>query len=77
MFKKKDVAYNMRDEHILELPTFKKITYGRNTFSYYGAHLWNNLPNKIKNGVTDIKMFKSLLGAWDGPNCNCSSCTFM
>ena len=77
MFKKKETMYDMRDESILELPTFNKITYGRNTFAYYGSHLWNMLDNDIKNGVIDIQTFKSLLETWNGPNCNCTLCSFM
>ncbi len=48
MFEKKDVVYDLRNPHHLYRPIFKKITYGKNTFKYYGSHIWNLLPNDLK-----------------------------
>ncbi len=45
MFEKKDVVYDLKDSHCLYQPIFKKITYGKNPFKYYGSHIWNLLPN--------------------------------
>ncbi len=45
MFKKKDVVYDLRDSRCLCQPIFMKITYEKNTFKYYGSHIWNLLPN--------------------------------
>ena len=73
MFEMKNLTYDLRDSHILFQPKFKKITYGKNTFKYYGAHIWNVLPNNIKT-CTDIVKFKSLLKTWEGPKCQCVMC---
>lgn len=76
MFVTKETPYNLRDQNILDPPKFKKITYGKNTFSYYGSHLWNHLPNELKV-CTDINEFKSMLQSWEGPKCQCQMCMKM
>ncbi len=45
MFQVKYITY---DSNILCQPKFNKITYVKNTFSYYGTHIWNSLANNIK-----------------------------
>ncbi len=45
MFEKKDVVYDLRDSHHLYQPIFKKTTYEKKTFKYYGSHIGNLLPN--------------------------------
>ncbi len=44
----------------MHLPRFNQITYGKNTFKYYGSHIWNSLPESIKTS-TSTDVFKSLL----------------
>ncbi len=76
LFDVKEAGHNFRDNNILIQPKFKKITYGRCSFQYYGAHIWNLLPPHIKN-CTSLCMFKRMLATWDGPNCSCTLCTFI
>ena len=73
MFEKKEISYDLRDSHILIQPPFKKITYGKNTFKYFGSHLWNLLPNDMK-ACTTLDNFKSMMDSWEGPNCQCNMC---
>ncbi len=73
MFDVKDVSYGLRDSQILIQPKFKKITYGKNTFKYYGTHIWNLLPNNIKI-CESLNTFKTLLKVWEGPKCQCNMC---
>ncbi len=47
-------------KYIIYQPKFEKVTYGKNSFKYYGAHIWNLLPNEIKD-TADILSFKSLI----------------
>jgi hypothetical protein len=70
----KDIPYDLRDSNIMYQPRFDKITYGKNTFTYYSAHIWNMLPNNIKNTI-NITTFKSLLSTWEGPRCQCNKCS--
>jgi hypothetical protein len=73
MFVVKDMPRDLRDPSILVIPRFSKVMYGRKTFSYYGAHLWNLLPNDFKH-VLDFNSFKNLLSKWEGPQCQCNVC---
>ncbi len=73
MFEIKEVPYDLRDSHILYQPIFKKITYGKNTFRYHSTHIWNLLPNDLKNS-TSISSFKDLIKTWEGPQCQCLMC---
>ncbi len=41
MFNVKETCYNLRDPSLMYLLSFNKIMYGKNTFKYYGSHLWN------------------------------------
>ncbi len=42
-------------------------------FKYYGAHIWNLLPDDIKNSTT-IDNFRLLLKTWEGSKCYCIIC---
>ncbi len=76
MLQVKGITYNLRDSNILVQPKFNKITYGKKTFSYYGKHIWNSLPNNIKQ-CTSLDNFKTMLKAWEGPKCHCSMCNIL
>ncbi len=43
------------------------------TFKYYGTHIWNLLPNNLKNS-TNISSFKDLIKAWEEVQCQCLMC---
>ncbi len=58
MFQVKDITYDLRVSNIACQPKFNKITYGNKTFSYYGTHIWNSLPNNIKES-TSLDNFKT------------------
>ncbi len=76
MFNIKELKYSLRDSNIIYQPKFEKVTYGKNTFKYYGAHIWNLLPNEIKE-IADILFFKSLIMTWKGPKCQCNMCNIL
>ena len=42
----------------LYIPSKARLNVFRNTLRYSGAHIWNNLPAKVKN-VSSVKMFKT------------------
>ena len=69
----KNVPYNFRDNKILTLPNFKGISYGKKSFKYYGAHVWNHIPAEIK-ATNNITTFKKLIRIWKGPRCQCNLC---
>ncbi len=69
MFQMKDITNDLRDSNIY----VNKITYGKKTLSYYVTHIWNSLPNNIKES-TSLDNFKTMLKEWEGPKCQCNMC---
>ncbi len=60
MFNIKELKYSPRDSNIICQLMFENVATGKNTFKYYGSHIWNLLPNEI-NEAADILSFKSLI----------------
>ncbi len=73
VFRTKDLFYQLRDNHTNYQAKFKSITYGKHKFAYYGSHIWNALPNQVKE-ITNMHTFHSLLKTWEEPNCQCNMC---
>lgn len=73
MFIVKESSINLRDPCILIVPKFNKVMYGKKTFSYYGAHLWNLLPACYKESM-NLNIFKNMISRWEGPKCTCNIC---
>ena len=74
MFTVKVNSLGLRDENKLVQPQFDTITYGKRCFTYYGAHLWNLMPENVK-GCINMYDFKQLLSSWEGPGrCQCNLC---
>ncbi len=70
MFEAKDITYDLRYSKFVK-QSLNKITYGKKTFSYYGTHIWNSIPNNIKI-CTSLDNFKTMIKPWEGPKCQCS-----
>ena len=58
--------YNLRDQNKLMQPLKRTTTFGIKSLTYYGTHLWNRLPNDVKDALILIK-FKTLVRKWMGP----------
>ena len=56
-FEKKDVKYELRTKDLLQTPNLKTNTIGTNSLISIGTHLWNTLPDDIKN-VNSSVIFK-------------------
>jgi len=65
--------YELRTKNLLQTPNVKTKTIGGNSFISRGAHLWNTLPDDIKN-LTSTAIFKSEIKEWNGDKCNCKIC---
>ena len=52
MFKVKELCYDMRKSNILIAPKFKTIFYGKRSFRSNGCHLWNQLPDVMRNATS-------------------------
>ena len=48
------------DTRMLKLQRFNRKTHGFHTFSHFGPHTWNNLPQDIRHSAT-LSSFKSQL----------------
>ena len=48
------------DTRMLKIQHFSRKTHGFRTFSHFGPHIWNNLPQDIRQCVT-LSSFKSQL----------------
>ena len=69
----KHSKYNFRYTNCAELPRPRTEGYGRNSFRYSAAKLWNSLPDSFRQ-CSSYSQFKSLIGSWSGPECHCSAC---
>ncbi len=76
MFIIKELKYSLRHSNIIYQLKFEKVTYGKNTFKYYGSHILNFLQNDIKE-TADILSFKSLIMTWESPKCQCNMCNIL
>ena len=63
LFSEREMHYNVRNQNLFNLPSFNTMTYGKKSFTYYGAKLWNALPNEIKDSVS-LSSFKNSLNQW-------------
>ena len=69
----KENRYCLRNSKNLEIPKFKSIKYGKNSFGYQSAKVWNTLDNDIKD-VLCLNDFRRVIQSWYGPECRCSYC---
>ena len=63
LFCDQNSGYEMRDNQKMVLPDYNTVTYGKNSFSYMGAKLWNLVPLGIKNSPS-LSTFKSTITKW-------------
>ena len=63
MFMEQESSYEMRDNSKFSLPTFETVRYGKDSFRYFGAKLWNNIPIGTKSR-TSLNTFKSAVTQW-------------
>ena len=63
LFTPQESNYDMRDSNKFALPKYNTVKFGRNSFRYYGAKLWNQIPVNIKNSSSP-NSFKSAVNKW-------------
>ena len=63
LFKTQNSQYEMRDNDRLSLPSFNTVKYGKNSFMYLGAKIWNNIPIEIKRSIS-LHTFKTSITQW-------------
>jgi hypothetical protein len=56
----KNSKYSFRYSNTVEIPRIKTTTYGRNSFKYTTAVLWNDLPDDFRK-IAKLNQFKNIL----------------
>jgi hypothetical protein len=69
----KNSKYSFRYSNIVEIPRIKTTTYGKNSFKYTVAVLWNDLPDDFRKNA-NFNQFKKILLSWNGNECKCNAC---
>jgi len=73
-FQVHSTGYNLRRSSTISRHHRRTTNFGLHTFEHYGATLWNNLPQSLRD-VTELQTFRTLVKSWTGPNCTCSFCS--
>ena len=60
LVKFKNTNYSFRYQNLAELPRVNSESYGRKSFRYETAHIWNSLQNELRT-TTDFKEFGMLI----------------
>ena len=58
-------SYNFRYNNIVQVPHVRTTKYGKNSFKYAAAVLWNSFPDDFRK-VKKFNQFKSLISKWNG-----------
>jgi hypothetical protein len=56
-----------------DIPQVRTSRYGKKTFKFAAATLWNSLPDHFRT-ENSFSQFKSLMQSWNGTKCCCSAC---
>ena len=69
----KESNYSFRYDNLADVPRVSTTRYGKSTFSYEAAVVWNSLPNELRK-VEEFGEFRRLVDTWGGSSCKCSMC---
>ena len=70
----KSSSRSFRYSNMLEVPTVRTTTYGKQSFRFEATHIWNSLPNHVRQ-VDNYKEFVRLVRIWEGQTCRCAMCS--
>ena len=56
---------SFRYDNLVDVPRVRTTKYGKSSFCYEVAGVWNSLPNDLRK-VEDFKEFKRLVNTWSG-----------
>ena len=69
----KEIPYNLRNGHILNLPSARTTYYGTNSILFRACQVWNNLPLSIEQSQPLLE-FKTNIKALRNNDCLCKIC---
>ena len=52
LLSERDTSYNLRGQHLLNVPRVNTTNYGLHSFRYSACKLWNSLPNSFRTAPT-------------------------
>ena len=52
LLSERDTSYNLRGQHLLNVPRVNNTNYGLHSFRYSACKLWNSLPNSFRTTLT-------------------------
>ena len=61
----KNSIYSFRCDNLVDVPRVRTTKYGKSSFCYEAAGVWNSLP-KDPSKVEDFKEFRRLVNTWSG-----------
>jgi hypothetical protein len=73
LVKLKQSSYSFRYNNMVDVPNIKTDRYGRKSFKFEAAQVWNSLPNNIRV-AEEYKDFARLIRTWCGQTCKCTAC---
>ena len=69
----KESNYSFRYDNLADVPSVSTTRYGKSTFSYEAAVVWNSPLNELRM-VEDFGEFRRFVHTWGGFSCKCSMC---
>ena len=66
-------SYNFRYQNVLQVPQVRTTKYGKKSFRFAAAILWNSFPDNFRQ-VSSFNQFKALISNWSGKDCKCNLC---
>ena len=73
LFRRNTNSNNLRNQNDLLIPSIRTVWKGENSIRYFGATLWNSIPDNIKSLPT-LTAFKSKIKKWKPQHCPCRLC---
>ena len=74
LLQKHNTKYNFTYSNLLQIPSVKTTSFGKNSFMYAAPALWNSLPEEFRQ-ANSFSQFKNLVTNWNGKDCHCSYCS--
>ena len=66
-------SYNFRYQNVLQVPQVRTTKYGKKSFRFAAAVLWNSFPDNFRQ-VSSFNQFKTLISNWSGKDCKRNLC---
>ena len=73
LFNKRNIVNRRKNDLIIH--TRNNVAFGSNSLRCLGPHIWNTLPENIKE-ITSFEKFKESINNWYGPGCKCRLCYY-